>query len=325
MKSKKNSDILKVGIAQIAPVWLNRDKTVAKIENYINQAADEGCQLVVFGEALVPGYPFWVERTNGARFNSPIQKEIHAHYLDQAVQIESDHLKPLCDAASKNQISVYVGTIERPMDRGGHSLYCSLIYIDSKGIIQSVHRKLMPTYEERLVWSIGDGQGLQVHQLGAFTLGGLNCWENWMPLSRTALYALGEDLHIAVWPGSERSTFDITKFIAKESRSYVISVSGLMRKGDISKDLPHAEEIINNSQDFLANGGSCLAGPDGEWVIEPVVEEERLLIAEIDHRQVRAERQNFDPAGHYARPDVTRLIVNHERQTILSTVNEGDQ
>ncbi len=325
MKSKKNSDILKVGIAQIAPVWLNRDKTVAKIENYINQAADEGCQLVVFGEALVPGYPFWVERTNGARFNSPIQKEIHAHYLDQAVQIESDHLKPLCDAASKNQIAVYVGTIERPMDRGGHSLYCSLIYIDSKGIIQSVHRKLMPTYEERLVWSIGDGQGLQVHQLGAFTLGGLNCWENWMPLSRTALYALGEDLHIAVWPGSKRSTFDITKFIAKESRSYVISVSGLMRKGDISKDLPHAEEIINNSQDFLANGGSCLAGPDGEWVIEPVVEEERLLIAEIDHRQVRAERQNFDPAGHYARPDVTRLIVNHERQTILSTVNEGDQ
>lgn len=325
MKSKKNSDILKVGIAQIAPVWLNRDKTVAKIENYINQAADEGCQLVVFGEALVPGYPFWVERTNGARFNSPIQKEIHAHYLDQAVQIESDHLKLLCDAASKNQIAVYVGTIERPMDRGGHSLYCSLIYIDSKGIIQSVHRKLMPTYEERLVWSIGDGQGLQVHQLGAFTLGGLNCWENWMPLSRTALYALGEDLHIAVWPGSKRSTFDITKFIAKESRSYVISVSGLMRKGDISKDLPHAEEIINNSQDFLANGGSCLAGPDGEWVIEPVVEEERLLITEIDHRQVRAERQNFDPAGHYARPDVTRLIVNHERQTILSTVNEGDQ
>lgn len=325
MKSKKNSDILKVGIAQIAPVWLNRDKTVAKIGNYINQAADEGCQLVVFGEALVPGYPFWVERTNGARFNSPIQKEIHAHYLDQAVQIESDHLKPLCDAASKNQIAVYVGTIERPMDRGGHSLYCSLIYIDSKGIIQSVHRKLMPTYEERLVWSIGDGQGLQVHQLGAFTLGGLNCWENWMPLSRTALYALGEDLHIAVWPGSKRSTFDITKFIAKESRSYVISVSGLMRKGDISKDLPHAEEIINNSQDFLANGGSCLAGPDGEWVIEPVVEEERLLIAEIDHRQVRAERQNFDPSGHYARPDVTRLIVNHERQTILSTVNEGDQ
>ena len=325
MKSKKNSDILKVGIAQIAPVWLNREKTLTKVGKYINQAAKEGCQLVVFGEALVPGYPFWVERTDGARFNSPIQKEIHAHYLDQAVQIEAGNLQKLCDAASKNQIAVYVGTIERPLDRGGHSLYCSLVFIDPQGEIRSVHRKLMPTYEERLVWSTGDGHGLQVHQLGAFTMGGLNCWENWMPLSRTALYALGEDLHIAVWPGSERNTFDITKFIAKESRSYVISVSGLMRKVDISKDLPHAEEIINNSQDFLANGGSCLAGPDGEWVIEPVVEEERLLTAEIDHSQVRAERQNFDPAGHYARPDVTRLIVNHERQTILSTANEGDQ
>ena len=324
MQTKSYSDTLKIGIAQIAPIWLNREKTLAKVGKYIHQAADEGCQLVVFGEALVPGYPFWVERTDGARFNSPIQKDLHAHYLHQAVQIEAGHLDLLCETALKRQIAVYIGTIERPLDRGGHSLYCSLVYIDPQGEIQSVHRKLMPTYEERLVWSIGDGHGLQVHRLGAFTVGGLNCWENWMPLSRTALYALGEDLHIAVWPGSERNTFDITKFIAKESRSYVISVSGLMRKEDISNDLPHAEKIITSSQDFLANGGSCLAGPDGEWVIEPVVEEERLLIAEIDHSQVRAERQNFDPVGHYARPDVTRLVVNKERQSVLSIVEEDD-
>ncbi len=315
-------DILKVGLAQIAPVWLNREKTVSKVEDYILQAADNKCQLVVFGEALIPGYPFWVDRTDGARFNSPVQKEIHAHYLDQAVQIESGALSSICAAAKKSNISVYIGIIERPQDRGGHSLYCSLVYINSDGIIQSVHRKMMPTYEERLVWSIGDGHGLQTHKLGAFTVGGLNCWENWMPLSRTALYAQGEDLHVAVWPGGERSTYDITKLIAKESRSYVISVSGLMRKEHITKDLPQAELMIKNSSDVLANGGSCLAGPDGEWVIEPLVEKEDLLTAEIDHKLVREERQNFDPTGHYSRPDVTRLVINKKRQQLLITQDE---
>jgi nitrilase len=321
---KNTSDNLKVGIAQIAPVWLNRQKTIAKVKGYLDQAADENCQLVVFSEALVPGYPFWVERTDGARFNSSSQKEIHAHYLDQAVQIERGDIKSLTQAAAARQIAVYLGIIERPSDRGGHSLYCSLVYIDPQGVIQSVHRKLMPTYEERLVWSTGDGHGLQVHQLGAFTVGGLNCWENWMPLSRTALYALGEDLHVAVWPGSERNTFDITRFIAKESRSFVISASGLMRKDDISKEIPQAELIIKSSEDTLANGGSCIAGPDGEWVIKPVVDEERLMVGYLNHSQVRAERQNFDPAGHYARPDVTHLVLNRDRQSLLALSGEEE-
>jgi len=234
-------------------------------------------------------------------------------------------LHPICNAASKRQIAVIVGCIERPPDRGGHSLYCSLVYIDPQGVIQSVHRKLMPTYEERLVWSPGDGHGLRVHQLGAFTVGGLNCWENWMPLPRTALYALGEDLHVALWPGEVELTSDITRFIAKEGRSYVISAGGILRKGDISAEIPHSELILENSSEFLATGGSCIAGPDGDWVIEPVAEEEILIVAELDHSRVRAERQNFDPVGHYARPDVTRLIVNRERQSVLTILDETNK
>lgn len=315
---------LRVGLAQITPTWLNREKTISKIETYIHQAGEKGCELAVFGEALIPGYPFWVELTNGAKFNSAVQKEIHAHYLDQAVQIEAGHLDTLCKGAEKYQMAVYVGTVERPPDRGGHSLYCSLVYIDPRGKIGSVHRKLMPTYEERLVWSTGDGHGLRVHPLGPFTVGGLNCWENWMPLSRTALYAMGEDLHVAVWPGSHRNTIDITKFIAKESRSYVISVSGLLNKKNITPDLPHSQSIVENSGEWLADGGSCLAGPDGEWVIEPVVKEEVLVTAEIDHQRIREERQNFDPAGHYSRPDVTRLYVNRKRQSLVEITPEGE-
>ena len=317
MAEQQNKDTLTVGLAQIAPVWLNRERTLEKIVNSVHEAADANCQLVVFGEAVLPGYPFWIERTNGAVFNSPMQKEIHAHYLDQAVQLEAGHLSPVCEAAKERGITVVTGIIERPADRGGHSVYASLVYIDAQGVIQSVHRKLMPTYEERLTWSPGDGHGLRVHKLGAFTVGGLNCWENWMPLPRAALYGQGEDLHIAIWPGGIHLTENITRFIAQESRSYVASVSGLMRKSDFPADTPHLSAILENSADVLANGGSCLAGPDGKWIVEPVTGEEKLIVATIHHKRVREERQNFDVAGRYSRPDVTQLIVNRERQSTV--------
>ena len=314
---KEKSKELVVAIAQIAPVWLNREQTAVKIIDYIHQAAAKGGQLVVFGEALLPGYPFWIELTDGATFNSPIQKALHAHYLENGVQIEAGHLDSITAAAKQASIAVYLGCIERPLNRGGHSLYASLVYIDAKGIIQSVHRKLMPTYEERLTWSPGDGHGLQVHALEPFTVGGLNCWENWMPLPRATLYGLGENLHVSVWPGNAHNTQDITRFIALESRSYVISVSGLMRKSDFPKETPHVDKILKKSKPLLANGGSCIAAPDGSWVIEPVVEKESLLVATLDYQKVLEERQNFDPSGHYSRPDVTQLIVNRERQSTL--------
>lgn len=317
-----HSDQLKVAISQIAPVWLNKEKTIQKIKEQIEQAGKEGCRLVVFGETLLPGYPFWVELTDGARFESGLQKEIFAHYLQQAIQPESGDLAPFCEAAARYKIAVYVGCVERAANRGGHSVYCSLIYINQDGKISSVHRKLVPTYEERLVWSNGDGNGLQVHSLGPFTVGGLNCWENWMPLSRAALYAQGENLHVAVWPGSKRNTEDITRHIARESRSFVISVSGLMRREDIPSDTPHYEAIIKVCPEVLANGGSCLAGPDGNWVIEPVTDQETLLIATIDHKEVRRERQNFDLSGHYSRPDVTLLKVNRKRQSLIDFEEE---
>jgi len=173
----------------------------------------------------------------------------------------------------------------------------------------------MPTYEERLVWAIGDGNGLRTHKLGAFTVGGLNCWENWLPLARSALYAQGEDLHVANWPGNKRNTEDITRFIARESRSYVMSVAGLMRLEDIGDDIPHAELLRESANAVMADGGSCIALPNGDWLLEPETNVESLRIAEVDHRRVLEERQNLDVSGHYSRPDVTRLVVNRKRQS----------
>ena len=312
-----SSDQLKVGIAQIAPVWLDRVRTVSKVAEYVEKAAVDNCQLIAFGEALIPGYPFWIERTNGAEFNSPVQKELHSHYLAQAVQFQRGDLDAVCEIARGHQIAVVVGTVERAEDRGGHSLYCSLVFIDQAGSIQSVHRKMMPTYEERLTWAIGDGHGLRVHELGAFTVGGLNCWENWLPLARASLNGQGEDLHVAIWPGSVRNTADITRFMALEGRSYVLSASSLMRASDVPADTPHHDLIVSGDSEYFADGGSCIAGPDGEWIVEPVAEQETLIVAELDHARVREERQNLDPAGHYARPDVLRLQVDRRRQRLV--------
>lgn len=310
-------DKIIVGLAQIAPVWLHKDNTIKKVIDYIEKASKGGCSIVTFGEAFIPGYPFWIELTNGAKFNSKTQKEIHSYYLKNAVNIFEGDLDLVCKSCKKNKIATIVGVVELAKDRGGHSVYCSLVYINNQGEIKSVHRKLVPTYEERLSWSPGDGHGLRVHELEAFTVGGLNCWENWMPLARTALYGMGEDLHVAIWPGGLHNTEDLTKFIAKESRSYVISVSGILRKEDVTSDIPHYKLIKENCMEIHSNGGSCLAGPDGEWIIEPQINEEGLFIAEIDHARVREERQNFDLSGHYSRPDVTQLIVNRNRQNIL--------
>ncbi|PHN04665.1 carbon-nitrogen hydrolase family protein [Flavilitoribacter nigricans] len=308
---------LRVGLAQIAPVWLNKAATLEKIERTIEEAAAARCELLIFGEALLPGYPFWVSLTNGAEFNSRVQKALHAHYARNAVQIEAGDLESICQLAAKHEMAIYLGTIERPADRGGHSLYCTLVFIDPQGKIRSTHRKLQPTYEERLTWAPGDGHGLRVHPLKQFTVGGLNCWENWMPLSRTALYGMGENLHVAVWPGSDYNTRDITRFIAREGRSYCISVSSLMRREDFPEDTPHLDLILEKAPPVLANGGSCIAGPDGEWLIEPVLDREGLITATLDFNRVLEERQNFDVVGHYSRPDVTRLTVNRERQGLV--------
>ena len=316
-------NILSIAMAQIAPVWLNKKMTIEKIEKYIKEAIEKKCELVVFGEALLPGYPFWLSFTNGSEFDSKVQKEIHAHYVRNAVQIEKGDLDSVCALAKKGNIAVYLGIIERAQNRGGHSIYCSLVFINQSGEIKSVHRKLQPTFEERLSWAPGDGNGLRVHPLKQFTVGGLNCWENWMPLARTALYGMGEDLHIAVWPGSQRNTNDITRFIAKEARSFVVSVSGLMKPEDIPTDTPHYEYILENAPAVMADGGSCIAGPAGEWVVEPVVGTEGLIISTIDFNRVLEERQNFDASGHYSRPDVTKLTVNRQRQSVLM-INDGD-
>ena len=302
---------MKIALAQLAPVFLNRAATTAKICEAIAQAGAQGAHPAVFGETLLPGYPAWTGRMDGARFDAADQKQLHALYLDQSVDLSKGHLSAIQDAADQHGVALCLGVAERQ----NHSIFASRIFVDAQGELLSVHRKLRPTYEERLSWTPGDGAGLVCHKMGAFTVGGLNCWENWMPLARAALYAQGEDLHCMLWPGSRRNTEDLTPIVAKEGRSYVVSVSALLREQDVPADFPGRERFVPVAGEVLHDGGSCLAAPDGSWVVEPMGSEEAVCVGEIDPARVREERQNFDPSGHYARPDVLQLRLNRERSS----------
>lgn len=302
---------MRIALAQLAPVFLNRDATTAKVCAAIAEAGSRGAELAVFGETLLPGYPAWTGRTDGARFNAADQKALHALYLEQSVDLSKGHLRVLQDAARQHGVALCLGVAERQ----NHSIFASRVFVDAQGALLSVHRKLRPTYEERLSWTPGDGAGLVCHTMGAFTVGGLNCWENWMPLARAALYAQGEDLHCMLWPGSRRNTEDLTPVVAKEGRSYVVSVSALLREQDVPADFPERERFVPTPGEVLHDGGSCLAAPDGSWVVPPMGTEERIQLAELDPAVVRRERQNFDPSGHYARPDVLKLRLNRSRSS----------
>jgi nitrilase len=304
---------VRVAAAQAHPAWLDPEKGTERVIEWIGRAAHDGVDLLAFGETFLSGYPAWVSSTGGARFEDAKQKRAYAAYLDAAVELTGPELTTIAAAVADHGVFTYLGITERGTGTARGTVFATLVAIDPAAGVVSAHRKLRPTHEERLVWGPGDGHGLRVHALpSGWQVGGLNCWENWMPLARTALYAGGEDLHVSAWPGSVRLTQDLTRFVAREGRVFSLAAGGLLTLDDLPTDFPLYDELAE-AGGVEQDGGSAIAGPDGRWVVEPLADDEALLAADLDLAEVRAERHNFDPTGHYARPDVLRLTVDRRR------------
>lgn len=292
-------------------MFLDRTATTARVVDWIAAAAGAGARLVAFGEAFLPGYPFWVSLTDGARFDDARQKEAYRCYLEAAVRIDGPELSEIARTAKHHRIFVVLGVVERGVGAGSGSLYCTAVCVDPERGVLTPHRKLMPTYEERLVWAQGDGHGLRAHPFGDTRIGALNCWENWMPQARHALYADGAEVMVGLWPGSLRNTRDITRFVALEGRVFVVSACAVLEPRDVPAGFPLADRLPDQ---VYHDGGSAIAAPDGNWLVAPLARERRLVVADLDLPLLARERQNFDCTGHYSRADVFRVEVDRERR-----------
>jgi nitrilase len=296
-----------VACVQAEPVVLDRDGTLARLEELAAEAAGNGAELVVFPETFVPVYPSsrWAKAFAGWQDDGA--KETFALIAQNAVAVGAPAERRLGAAARELGIWLVTGVNEVDSERSG-TIYNALLYHAPDGSLALHHRKLVPTNHERLVWGQGDGRGLGAVDAGFARLGGLICWENYMPLARFALYEAGVEIYVASTADDADAWQATLVHIARESRAFVVSPCHFQRASAYPEDFPLRGEL--DGVETLGRGGSAILAPDGSYLAGPLYDEEGILYAELDPLRLLAERQRFDPVGHYHRPDVLRLGVN---------------
>jgi nitrilase len=301
-----------VACAQVEPVVLDRDATLARLEDVAAEAARAGAELVVFPETFVPVYPSsrWAKAFAGWQDDGA--KETFARIAQQSVAVGSPSERRLGAVAKELGIWLVTGVNEVEADRPG-TIWNSLLFHAPDGRLALHHRKLVPTNHERLVWGQGDGRGLTAVETGFGRVGGLICWENYMPLARFALYEAGVELYVASTADDSDAWQATLVHIARESRAYVIAPCHFQRESAYPDDFPLRSEI--EGAGTIGRGGSAILAPDGSYLAGPLYGEEGVLYAELDPTRLLAERQRFDPVGHYHRPDVLELGVNPSART----------
>jgi nitrilase len=298
-------ETVRVACVQVEPAILDRAATLDKVAKVTAEATAEGARLVVFPETFIPAYPSsaWARFLVGA---DPRAKGAYAMLSREALDVPGADADRLGEIARENDVWLVTGVNERDPERPG-TLYNSLLYHAPDGTLAVHHRKLVPTNHERLVWGQGDGGGLRAIETGIGRIGGLICWENYMPLARFALYESGVEIYIAA-TADDGDTWQATLVhLARESRAFVISPCHFQRGSSYPDDFPLREEIADRNP--LGRGGSAILAPDGSYLAGPLYDEEGILYAELDPQRLAEERQRFDPAGHYHRPDVLELRV----------------
>ena len=296
-----------VACVQAEPVILDRERTLDKLEGLAAEAAGKGAELVVFPETFVPVYPSsrWAKAFAG--WENDGAKETFARIAQNSVAVGSPSEQRLAACARELGIWLVTGVNEVETERPG-TIYNALLYHAPDGSLALHHRKLVPTNHERLIWGQGDGRGLNAVETGFGRVGGLICWENYMPLARFALYESGVEIYVASTADDSDVWQATLVHIARESRSYVVSPSAFQRASSYPDDFPLRAEL--DGAGMLGRGGSAILAPDGSYLAGPLYDEEGILYAELDPARLLAERQRFDPVGHYHRPDVLRLGVS---------------
>ena len=294
-------ETVRVACVQVEPVILDRDRTIDKLAQYTAEAAREGAQLVVFPETFVPAYPSsrWAKALAG--WADPRAKEAFARLRRESLEVPGDAERRLGEIAREHGVWLVTGVNEVDPEKPG-TIYNSLLYHAPDGTLAVHHRKLVPTNHERLVWGQGDGRGLRAIETPLGRIGGLICWENYMPLARFSLYESGVEIYIASTADDGDAWQATLVHIARESRAFVVAPSHFQRAASYPDDFPLRDLL--DGVDLLGRGGSAILGPDGSYLAGPLYDEEGVLYADLEPDRLFEERQRFDPAGHYHRPEL---------------------
>ena len=302
--SDPNSRMVRAAVVQAAPVAFDREFTLAKVRRLALDAAGRGANLIVFPEAFVSAYP------RGMTFGAVIGnrtaegREWYRRYWESSVDVPGETVDLIGEIARDAAAHLVIGVIERD----GGTLYCTVLFFAPNGSYLGKHRKLMPTASERLVWGMGDGSTMPVFDTAIGKLGAAICWENYMPLYRTALYAQGVQLYVAPTADSRESWIASMRHIALEGRCFVLSSNQFARRSDYPVDYP--SDLPSDPAAIVTRGGSCIVNPLGEVIAGPVYDEEAIVTADLDLNDVIRGKFDLDTVGHYARPDVFELVVN---------------
>lgn len=306
----------RVAVIQQPPVFLNKAETIDRAVSSVREAAVAGARLVVFPEAFIPGYPAWIWRLRPGS-DMTLSERLHSRLLAESVRVGAGDLAALCDAARENDVTVVCGINERDTELSRTTLYNSVVVIGPNGAILNVHRKLMPTNPERMVWGFGDATGLRVIDTPCGRLGALICWENYMPLARCALYAQGIDVYIAPTYDAGPRWLATMQHISREGGCWVIGSGCAFQGRHLSDAVPGKAELYPDGDAWVNPGDSVIVEPGGNIVAGPLHDDLGILYAELDLERVGVARRSLDVVGHYSRPDIFRLQIDDERLTAV--------
>ena len=293
-------------IIQIKPEYLDLKNSVAKAIRCIEEAASQGAELIAFGETWLTGYPTWIDHIPKAcLWDYGPTKEVYALLRENSATVPGQEINAIAAAAKKHGVTVVMGLNERvDHGKGNGTLYNSLITIGSDGQFLNHHRKLVPTFTERLIWGQGDGDGLNAVSTNVGRVGGLICWEHWMPMARQTLHEAGEHIHISVWPTVNEMHQIASRHYAFEGKCYVLA-SGLIESvSDLPSQFELPAELEENPNRLLQRGSSAIIGPDGNYIAGPVYDEETIVMGEIELNKINEEKITLDVTGHYFRKDI---------------------